>query len=315
VACFSVRLLGRFGGECEGKVVAGPRAGKARELLAYLLVHRGRAHTREALAAVLWPDGSPAQSKKYLRQALWQLQAAFKEIEEAGCRPPVFADAEWVQLDTSFWWIDVAEFEGVCERRRGLGGADLDADGVAALDRAVELYRGELLEGWYFDWCTLERERLRGLYLSALDKLLEHSESRGDIEAGLRYGELSLRTDPAREGVHQGLMRLHIRAGNRAEALRQYDRCVLALEAELGVEPSRETADLHRQVRDNAGVRPAPLSRGAASTLNDVLARLRCLESALSEMKGQIRDEIEVVETALESSRGPAGRQPLRRAG
>jgi hypothetical protein len=39
-------------------------------------MHRDRAHTREELAVLLWPDASATLARKYLRQALWQLQSA-----------------------------------------------------------------------------------------------------------------------------------------------------------------------------------------------------------------------------------------------
>ena len=52
---------------------------KALELLCYLVLHRGRSHTREALSRLLWPDAPDGQAKKYLRQTLWQLQTTLAE--------------------------------------------------------------------------------------------------------------------------------------------------------------------------------------------------------------------------------------------
>ena len=51
-----------------------PLSSKALELLCYLLLHRSRAHTREVLSGLLWPDAPESHAKKYLRQTLWQLQ-------------------------------------------------------------------------------------------------------------------------------------------------------------------------------------------------------------------------------------------------
>src|SRR5438128_1039451 len=57
------------------------------------------------------------------------------------------------------------------------------------------LYRGDLLEGWYSDWCLYERERLQHMYLAMLDKLMEYSESHQEYETGQTYGMRALRYD------------------------------------------------------------------------------------------------------------------------
>ncbi|HEX4781108.1 MAG TPA: bacterial transcriptional activator domain-containing protein, partial [Usitatibacter sp.] len=53
---------------------------------------------------------------------------------------------------------------------------------------------------------------------------------------------------PYRETGYQLLMRAHAAAGNRAEALRVYERCRALLTRELGVAPSQETQAVHREV-------------------------------------------------------------------
>jgi len=60
--------------------LAGLTAGKPLELLCYLLLQRAWFHSREALASLLWGDFTTAQSTKYLRQMLWQLQTIFSDV-------------------------------------------------------------------------------------------------------------------------------------------------------------------------------------------------------------------------------------------
>ena len=45
----------------------------ARSLLAYLLVHRDRPHTRDFLAGTFWPDQPDATARRRLSQALRRL--------------------------------------------------------------------------------------------------------------------------------------------------------------------------------------------------------------------------------------------------
>jgi DNA-binding SARP family transcriptional activator len=66
-------------------------------------------------------------------------------------------------------------------------------------------------------------------------------------EAISRY-RLLLAMEPEREGWHRALMRVYAGAGERGLALRQFEACRRALREGLGVEPSRETRDLHAEL-------------------------------------------------------------------
>src|SRR4030095_9375990 len=86
-----------------------------------------------------------------------------------------------------------------------------------ALARAVELYRGDLLEGLAFrgalfeDWLMIERERLRELVLEALARLLAHQTATAQPERAIQTAVRLLGLDPLQEAVHRTLMRLYAR--------------------------------------------------------------------------------------------------------
>jgi len=65
------------------------------------------------------------------------------------------------------------------------------------LRAAVSLYSGDLLEGWFQDWCLYHRERLQSIYLTMLDKLIAFCEFHHEYENGLALGEHLLRQDGA----------------------------------------------------------------------------------------------------------------------
>ena len=117
-----------------------------------------------------------------------------------------------------------------------------------------------------------------------LDKLLVYCMSHEEFEAGQRYGGLILRYDRARERTHQLLMRLHYLAGDRTGALRQYERCVVALREELGVRPDRRTVALYEEIRGSQGNAPFDemLTFDASTSLLEVLCRLKQLQAIRS---------------------------------
>ena len=303
----TIGLFGAFDVRYAGQPVTGLDARKAQEMLAFLLLQRSRAHSREYLAEMLWGQRAPAQSKKYLRQTLWQVQSALAGNGLAGSSP-LLVDGEWVRVnESSQLELDVALFETAYDQAQGVPGRGLDEPRAASLRQAVAIYRGDLLPGCYEDWCIFERERLQNMYLAMLDKLIDCCQQHGQYEVGLGYGEMILRYDRARERTHRRMMRLFYLAGDRTSALRQYDRCAEALARELDVSPSRSTALLAEQIRSEQlpardptlTVAANPPAQSSDEVLTDVLQRLHQTQKVLAVAHRQVQLDIQRVENLL----------------
>jgi DNA-binding SARP family transcriptional activator len=275
-------------------------------------VQRDRPFARETLAGLFWGDCPTVLSKKYLRQALWQLQGLLGNGQD-GSNRVLRVDGTSVAIDPgSQLWLDVDIFEKASAGAQNISGSDLNEEQAGMLRAAVQLYRGDLLEGWYQEWCLFQRERLQNLYLEMLDKLMSYCEFRHLYPAGLGYGERVLCLDRAHERTHQRMLRFLYLSGDRAGALRQYDRCVKALAEELDVKPAARTLELCRQVRtdslDEAKVEAFPVfavpkvESAAASgrlALAEVLHQLRYLQEALTSTNEQLQQSIHMIEGSL----------------
>src|SRR5262245_24777273 len=95
----SVALFGRFSVRRDGQPLAGFDARKVQELLSYLILYRDRPHPRETLAGLLWGDGTAPQSKKCMRQSLWQLQAALESDADPHGDHILLVETEWIQFN------------------------------------------------------------------------------------------------------------------------------------------------------------------------------------------------------------------------
>lgn len=265
MSALTVTLFGRFRVQHDDTTVPGMELRKVQEFFAYLLLFRTRAHARETLATRLWGEADAGHARRYLSKTLWQLQSALAATDYPDAPGFLVVDADWIQLDPAAnITLDVAIFEDAVAQAARIPARALTAPVARLLEEALTCYRGELLEGWYPDWCLLERERLHQLYLAALDKLMRYAEARGEFEAGLAFGHRILAYDQAREQTHRQLMRLRFLAGDRTGALRQYAHCRKVLREELGVQPSRSTELLHARIRDGqAAVADAPVARPA----------------------------------------------------
>jgi predicted ATPase/DNA-binding SARP family transcriptional activator len=213
----------------------------AQLLLAYLLLNRGVSFRREQLAGVLWPETNESRARKNLRNAVWHLRKALGDQY-------LLAGRETLALNGSApLHLDVA----VLTDPRAVADAE-------TLQLAVAAYQGELLPGFYEDWVLLERERLRSLYERRAAALLEALFTHARWEEMRTWAEHWIALGGAPEPAYRALMLAHAAQGDMAGMASAYQRCVQALETELGVGPSAETRTLYERLARGEGGAPPP---------------------------------------------------------
>jgi DNA-binding SARP family transcriptional activator len=115
---------------------------------------------------------------------------------------------------------------------------------------ALALYGGDFLQDYPYDeWCSEERERLLGLWLHTAGRLAAALAERARWQETVDVCQAILQRDECWEQAYRLLMLAHARLGNRAQALRTYQRCVERLRAELDVPPSAATVELFEDLR------------------------------------------------------------------
>jgi DNA-binding SARP family transcriptional activator len=306
-----ISLFGKFVLQAGERQILAFESRKVDELFCYLLLYREKPHPRETLADLLWGETTTSQSKNYLRKAIWQLQTALEELLCSEDERLILADGDWVQINPEFnLRLDVSELEKAFHDSRGILGRDLDDHAIRAIQEALAFYRGDLLEGWFPDWCLYERERLQHVYLALLDKLMDYCEAHGQYENGLAYGEVILRYDRARERTHRRLMRLFCLAGERTLALRQYEKCARALQEELAVQPSSRTRLLFERIRADeigfADAHPTDLSPKAQASPDPLLAlfdRLTIFNDTLRKIQAELSYDLKSLRETLRGRR------------
>lgn len=234
-----LQLLGGFAVRQRGKAVELPAG--AQRLVAFLAVQE-RPVPRDYAAGMLWLDSPDDRAAANLRSTLWRIQQRVGGLVEA--RVSVVSLGPAVA-------VDLRAAEASARRELASGGESSDA----------RLYATDLLPGWYEDWLILERERFRQLRLAALESLGERHLRAGRLDLALEVGLLSLAAEPLRESSHRALIRVHLAAGNVAEALRQLVLCRRLLREQLGVEPSAHLVRLIDEL-DSAGGRDAAVTLG-----------------------------------------------------
>jgi predicted ATPase/DNA-binding SARP family transcriptional activator len=247
---------------------------KAVALLAYL-AYFPDPHPRETLVELLWPGGTPESGRASLSQALSMLR---RQLEPPGLPTgaAIVATKSHVGINSGGIETDVSAFQRALRRART---SSTRSDQTEALRGAIDLYRGELLSGFYEDWVQTEQRRLADAYFQAVDTLLGLLRESNDLPAAIEYARRAVGVDPLREASHCEVMRLCAAAGRPADALQQYLELKRLLEQEFGAEPSAGAQKLAREIERLEGDSPhlpvptpkakrlAPLPRGTVTFL------------------------------------------------
>jgi DNA-binding SARP family transcriptional activator len=278
-------FLGAFQVTLDGRVVSRCGTDKTRALLAYLALEAERAHRREMLAAMLWPDQTDDAARHSLRQALLRLRGAINDNESTAF---LSISPETISFNrASSHRLDVFDFSAlvqVCHRHTHTIISDCAAC-VARLRQAVELYRGELLKDLFIgespqfeEWALVRREHLHRQMLESLDALTAYHTARGEYALAREYAARQIELEPWREEAHRALMEAFALEGQRGAALAQYDTCRKILAREFNTAPSEETTQLHEKIRAGAvtpRLQPATSSAPPDAEVNaDALAAL-----------------------------------------
>ncbi len=218
---------------------------QARLILAYLLLNPERRYSRSNLATQFWGRLSDSRARKALNTEIWRI---CKALTNEGLDPDTILQRDQhaigLRLDAECW-SDVDTIQKTLNRLDTLDPRACSAVDAEAVFEAVRLYRGELLEGVYDDWCLVQREGFQVRQMNALEFLLLYDMHEQKWQSALQHGQRLLGMDPIMEHVHRIVMECHYKIGNRPAAIRQYHQCKDILRNELGVDPMPQTERLY----------------------------------------------------------------------
>ncbi len=208
-----------------------PKRVPTRELIAYLALHPHGA-TRDELIEALWP----AQDPKKTRRRLWDLATDAR----ATLGDALIHEGERYRLDRAKVHIDLDQLDQLL--------AGTDADNEPDLEAALALWRGEPLEGADYTWADGHIHRLRATLLGLLERAGYARLERGDARGALHIAEQAIALDQFHEASWRLALQAEHALGMRESITRRYDELAHALDEQLGLQPTRETRVMYRQL-------------------------------------------------------------------
>lgn len=270
---------------------------RVQALLAYLLLNRHRSYSREVLADLFWGDHGQHRARASMNTTLWRLRQLLEPGETMRGAYLVTETTGEIRFNpASSYWLDAATFEDQSTRALRQPVEAMQEADAETLKAAVQVYSGELLEGFYEDWALRERERLRQLYVNSLVHLMCFYSGRQAYKEGLYWGQKILDQEPLREEIQREMMRLYLADGQRTRALQQYEICRRILSTELGVAPMAETQALHATILSGALAQQVVVQSAVGSHHEDMLATLRLALQSFDETRTYLQRVVQMLE-------------------
>jgi DNA-binding SARP family transcriptional activator len=226
------------------------RRRRAKALLVYLYLRRGRLVPKYEILADLWPDAEASDPGR-VKHTVQVLRATLERAH------PAYGSAYIIERDGAYTfnaeaerWTDIEEFEAQ------LAGA-AHARTLDRVDEALERYRNALAlrpqpflaEFRYDDWAAADVARLQDLFLGALEGAAELESGHGAHDRAVDLLRRTVLEDPLRERTYSQLMRELWLAGRRVEALRTYTNLRETLARDLDIKPHARTTRLYEAIR------------------------------------------------------------------
>jgi LuxR family transcriptional regulator, maltose regulon positive regulatory protein len=240
-AGLTIRAFGRAEVSVNGRtlVMSDWRTKSVRDLFFFFLLKQD-ALTKEQIGEDLWPDTTDPLSLK------WRFKDEIYHLRRAVGKNAIILDEIYYRFNRTLdYEYDVEAFES--HLARAYKTKDVTKR-IEWLQKAVDLVQGPYLSEVDGNWAVEERERLRQMYVSALEELAHQYLDTNQLNWCLSTCQLALAQNRYNEEIYQIEMRAYAALRDRISIVRCYQTCKDALKEGFGISPSQETQELYRDL-------------------------------------------------------------------
>lgn len=210
---------------------------KSSELMAYLILHRGRLVSKWRIMEDVFAGMLPQNAETYLNTTLYKLR---KALEPHGMKSSIISAEESYKIDMREIYVDMIDFE-----TRILKINEFDCHNQEEAVSIEKLYQGELFGEKDYSWSLPEKERITEVYFSFSKKLVKYLIEGVQLTVALHITKKLINFNEIDEEINCLLMKIYALQRNRDLLERQFKRYTGILEKELGLEPGNTVVDLY----------------------------------------------------------------------
>jgi DNA-binding SARP family transcriptional activator len=222
--------------------------GRARAVLAVLVLHANQVVSADRLIEGAWGDAPPVTARTQLQGLVSMLRRALARPDVVAARELIRTHGRGYRLDLAPGASDLGTFRATLARARSALAAADRSLAVRYFTEALALWRGPAFDGIASHLLEAEAAQLDQLRVVAgLDCARAMLDLGRHREALVRLVGL-VGERPLDEDARELLMLALYRSGRRAEALTEYRRVRQTLIGEVGIEPGPSLRELHRRI-------------------------------------------------------------------
>lgn len=242
-----IKLFGGFEAYRDGELLRNEHLDKrqVRQLLAFLILHRGREVSREKIFLEMWPESDFERARNSFYIVWGHLKKAL-EIDDDNRF--VHARESTLAINRELVDSDVFHFE---ELQRKLMTEPAHESALTQDFMKLEaLYKGELLTcDFKSEFFENSRSSFHDMFVDAMVGASENASNSNKPRIALWFARKALELGGKREDAYYALMHSQLLNNQKTNAIKTFNECVEYLESELDVPPSTRMVELYRRAR------------------------------------------------------------------
>jgi ATP/maltotriose-dependent transcriptional regulator MalT/DNA-binding SARP family transcriptional activator len=221
---------------------------RARDILCFVASRRHHRAAKDLIIDTFWGETDPTVIERNFHPTVSHIRKALNSNQTLKQNFLLYRDGDYLLNPDLAYHIDVEEFDRLVAQGEASRRERQFERCIQCYESAVEIYRGEFMQGSYDSWVDEQRSYYRKQYLQLVEALASVAQKMGDWFKSIKLAQQILNDDPFREDIHCLVMRAHAALGNKRAVREQYENLKQLLWNELGVEPVVETINTYREL-------------------------------------------------------------------
>ncbi len=236
---------------------------KSKVLLAYLMSDPGRVHTKDVIMDMFFGDIPQAKADTMYHSTIYNIRTALKiytdtaagekksRSKAADINPQyIVYEDKTLRLNPDFYYVsENDEFEKYCAKVQLTHSSDEEK--ITAAEKAVGLYKGDFMPGYYDGWCEELRVKYKNLFIDICSELISLLEKNKRPEDVIKYAAMLINEDKLNDAAYIKMIKAYTSIGSKAMAVSCYNTMLKNFEEELGEKPHQKSLAEIRSILDS----------------------------------------------------------------